>query len=55
MHRQIMNAPVDMEIDHIDHETLDNRHCNLRIVTSSQNSMNSKKRKGCSSRFKGVS
>lgn len=55
MHRQIMNVPKGLDIDHKNHETLDNRRCNLRKATSSQNHMNSRKRKGCSSRFKGVS
>ena len=27
-------------VDHINHDTLDNRRCNLRIVTNSQNMMN---------------
>ena len=39
MHRLIMNT-TDF-VDHINHNTLDNRKCNLRIVTKSQNQMNS--------------
>jgi hypothetical protein len=42
MHRAIMNNPSGLLVDHINHETLDNRKDNLRIVTSSQNSLNRK-------------
>ena len=41
--------------DHINHNTLDNRRSNLRIVSNSQNAMNSFKHKDGSSRYKGVS
>ena len=40
MHRLIMNAPDNMEIDHIYHNVLDNRKSKLRIATRSQNRMN---------------
>lgn len=36
--RAILNA--NEYIDHINHDALDNRKCNLRIVTKSQNAMN---------------
>jgi len=56
MHRQIMNCPMDMVIDHINHNGLDNRRANLRLATRQQNSWNIKKRPGKkSSQFKGVS
>jgi len=44
-------------VDHINGDTLDNRKCNLRPATRSQNAMNSSKgkRRNTSSRFKGVS
>ncbi len=54
MHRQITGAPKGMDVDHINHQTLDNQRANLRVCTRSQNMMNMRKRPGCSSRFKGV-
>lgn len=42
MHRLIINAPEGMFVDHINHDTLDNRRENLRIVTVGQNNMNRK-------------
>jgi hypothetical protein len=43
MHRIIMQPPDNMQIDHINHNGLDNRKCNLRIVTNRENMMNMKK------------
>lgn len=40
MHRYIMNASNNMVIDHINHDTLDNRRKNLRECTQHQNQMN---------------
>lgn len=40
IHRLIMGFPDGMNIDHINHNTFDNRKSNLRIVTVSQNAMN---------------
>lgn len=40
MHRLIMNAKSNQEIDHINHNGLDNRKINLRFVTRSQNMAN---------------
>lgn len=37
-----MNTEDDMVVDHINHDTLDNRKENLRNVTQSQNLMNRK-------------
>ncbi len=54
MHRQIMNAPPGMDVDHQDHNTLNNQRANLRVCTRTQNNANSRKRNGCTSRFKGV-
>jgi len=56
MHRFIMNCPDDKEIDHGNHDGLDNQKHNLRICTASQNSANRQIQKGNkSSKFKGVS
>ena len=40
MHRTILNPPDNMEIDHINGDTLDNRKENLRIVSKRQNLQN---------------
>lgn len=56
MHSVILSAPKGKVIDHINHNSLDNRIANLRIVTPRQNSWNRRKRKGnCTSKYKGVS
>lgn len=54
LHRFIMNCPNDKIVDHINHNTLDNRKNNLRICTSSQNQMNTNTRIDNSSGIKGV-
>lgn len=43
-----------LQIDHINCERADNRWCNLRLATISQNRFNSKKRKDNTSGYKGV-
>lgn len=55
MHCVILNPPPSLEPDHINGDGLDNRRCNLRICTRSQNSMNRRKHPNCSSKYKGVS
>jgi hypothetical protein len=54
LHRIIMNPPADMQIDHKNKNTLDNRRCNLRICTNSENQMNRGKTKANTSGYKGV-
>lgn len=54
MHRILVDAPVNMEVDHISGNTLDNRKSNLRICTHFQNMLNKKNYKNSSSKFKGV-
>lgn len=54
MHREIMGAPGNLQVDHVNGNTLDNRRCNLRLATISQNGMNKKMRSDNSSGLKGV-
>jgi hypothetical protein len=55
MHREIMKTPKGMETDHINGNKLDNRKCNLRICTKSQNKMNISRQVDNMSGYKGVS
>ena len=55
MHRQIMNAPEGMVVDHVDGNPLNNQKSNLRICTQAQNNMNRRGPKPSSkNRFRGV-
>lgn len=54
MHRLIMNAKKGEHVDHINHDGLDNRKCNLRICTNKQNSLNARKVGTFTSIYKGV-
>ena len=42
MHRQIMNTPDNMEVDHLDHNGLNCQKNNMRNCTHRQNLMNKK-------------
>ncbi len=54
LHRLIMNAPEGMNIDHINHDPLDNRKKNLRICTQQENMFNQRMRIDNKSGYVGV-
>lgn len=54
LHRELLSARKGQEVDHVNHNGLDNRLENLRIVTRAQNMMNRRSIHGVS-QFKGVS
>ena len=55
MHRLLLETPPGMVSDHIDCDGLNNTRGNLRVVTTRQNQMNQRPRRGGTSPFKGVS
>jgi hypothetical protein len=54
MHRLIMEAPTGVDVDHIDHNGINNRRKNMRLCTRSENLQNQRKRLDNTSGFKGV-
>lgn len=54
LHRVLFGALPGEMVDHANRNPLDNRLCNLRLCTKSQNGANSKKRKSFYSRYRGV-
>jgi hypothetical protein len=55
LHRDLLNASVGMEVDHIDGDGLNNRRSNLRLATSSENKWNRGRLSTNTSGYKGVS
>lgn len=56
MHRELINAPKGLFVDHKNGNSLDNRKSNLRLATRGQNLCNSKRNKdNCTSKYRGVS
>ena len=54
LHRLIMEAPFGFSVDHKDGDGLNNKRCNMRIVTHSQNMHNMRINKNNTSGLKGV-
>jgi len=55
LHRLILNAQKKEYVDHINHNSLDNRKCNLRKCTNAENMWSRGKPKSNKSGYKGVS
>jgi hypothetical protein len=55
LHRVILNAPDDLDVDHKNRNGLDNRRCNLRLATISQNGANRALPANKTSKYRGVS
>lgn len=55
MHRLITGAAGGAIVDHVNHNGLDNRRCNLRVCTMKENSANSRLQSNTTTGFKGVS
>lgn len=55
MHKEVMKfTGTKIMIDHKDRDSLNNQKSNLRVCNNSQNTANSKKRKNCTSKYRGV-
>lgn len=55
LHREIMNTPAGVYVDHVNGDGLDCRRINMRHATASENARNTSKRSDNTSGFKGVS
>jgi hypothetical protein len=55
MHRLIIKPGKGLQADHINGNRLDNRRCNLRVATSSQNNSNNSRRRIGLTGYRGVS
>lgn len=54
MHRLIAQTPEAAKTDHINGDTLNNRRCNLRVVTHAENMRNRKRQLNNTSGYRGV-
>lgn len=55
LHKEIMNAPKGIQVDHINGDKLDNRKENLRLCTIQENSRNYSLPRHNTSGYKGIS
>lgn len=46
MHREIMKVAARLQIDHVNHDSLDNRKANLRLATASENAAHNRRAAG---------
>ena len=53
-HRLILNASCESQVDHINRNKLDNRKCNLRLCSATQNHYNKSQQSNCQSGYRGV-
>lgn len=44
LHRLLLDAPAGVQVDHANHDTLNNRRTNIRLATRSQNARNRRRR-----------
>jgi hypothetical protein len=54
MHREIMQPPKGMVVDHVDGSRANNCRGNLRVCTRAENQRNQRKQRGSACGFKGV-
>lgn len=54
-HRDLLNPPAGMDVDHINGDPLDNRRANLRVCEHRQNLWNGRPHRDGSSKYRGVS
>jgi len=40
MHRELLQAPTELSVDHVDGDGLNNRRANIRLATGTQNNAN---------------
>jgi hypothetical protein len=55
LHNEELILDEKLQVDHINHDSMDNRACNLRLVTQSANCQNKRKQRNSKSKYKGVS
>lgn len=54
MHRLLLSAKRGQQVDHVNGNGLDNRRCNIRVCTHTENQRNRRRQKSARSSFKGI-